>query len=199
MPFQTSQNLFCLFFFFNQPISCPTSSYFSGKTVSYRGPLQKPQSILQALYAPLSHTSKILMLIDFNFSKKSVPFTIVGHYQWLQYSLQTIVYTVQSLYCIDYTIDRNRSRTFYCVYIQEGYKHHLEKKQVILKGASISTTSKIDNLMYLFWKILEKKVYIFTIFSKFFRKFTYRGSRIFSKLLFLANFQCILEQNGPKK
>ena len=120
MPFQTSQNLFCLFFFFNQPISCPTSSYFSGKTVSYRGPLQKPQSILQALYAPLSHTSKILMLMESIIQISIFPKNQPPLLQWAIISGYSIDYSL-------YSIDRNRSRTFYCVYIQEGYKHHLEK------------------------------------------------------------------------
>ena len=37
-------------------------------------------------------------------------------------------------------------------------------------GAAISTTSKIGNLMYLFWKILNKEVIFFTLFSKIFEK-----------------------------
>ena len=46
-----------------------------------------------------------------------------------------------------------------------AYKHHLEK-QVILMGVPISTTSKVGNLMYLFYKFWKKKCTFFTILEQ---------------------------------
>ena len=55
---------------------------------------------------------------------------------------------------------------FYIYNLYRGpYKHHLETIGDFYE-APISTTFKIDNSMYLFWKILEKRCIFLFFFSK---------------------------------
>ena len=76
-----------------------------------------------------------------------------------------------------------------------AYKHHLEKIGDF-DGARTSTTSKIGNSMYRFWK---KGLSFSPFFSKIFENVSkIHGNEFFSRLLFLAIFQCILEQKGLK-
>ena len=94
----------------------------------------------------------------FQFSKKSAPFTIANIVQPIDY----IVYAVQTVTVVE---------RFCCVYIQGGYKHHLEKTGNF-EGGPYKQHFQNRQFDVSLLENFGKKVYIFTIFSKIFDNFS---------------------------